>query len=98
MRGLFIGVLALALSALDAGGSGYEIQTADVGAMGTANAGRAAMARDASTIFGNPAGLALLERAMVTTNATVLDLTVRFRDVNSRAAISASGRWKALTR
>lgn len=55
--GLGLGLIALALGAARASAGGmwvYEIATPDVA---TASAGRAALANDASTAFGNPAGM-----------------------------------------
>ena len=57
MAGLGLGLLVLALAAPRAWAGGmwvYEIASPDVG---TASAGRAALANDASTAFGNPAGM-----------------------------------------
>jgi long-chain fatty acid transport protein len=46
-----------------AGGYLYELGTPD---LGTAAAGRAALAQDASTVLGNPAGMTRLERSQLT--------------------------------
>jgi long-chain fatty acid transport protein len=40
----------------------YEMGTPD---LGTASAGRAALAKDASTVFGNPAGMTKLDRSQL---------------------------------
>jgi len=61
-RGAWLGIV-LILLASPAGAGGlwlYEMGTPD---LGTASAGRAAMALDASTAFGNPAGMTKLERS-----------------------------------
>jgi long-chain fatty acid transport protein len=58
----WLGIVLILLSS-PAGAGGlwlYEMGTPD---LGTASAGRAAMALDASTAFGNPAGMTKLERS-----------------------------------
>ncbi|MGH2570112.1 MAG: OmpP1/FadL family transporter, partial [bacterium] len=56
-------LVTLAAGAARSGGiAWYEIGTPDVG---TASAGRAALAMDASTAWGNPAGMAFLEGTQV---------------------------------
>jgi len=53
----------------------YEMGQAD---MGTATAGRAAMARDASTAFSNPAGMTRLDRSQLTAAGLLLDVNIEF--------------------
>jgi long-chain fatty acid transport protein len=60
---LAFSVTLLASSARAAGGYLYELGTPD---LGTAAAGRAALAQDASTIVGNPAGMTRLDRSQLT--------------------------------
>lgn len=59
--------LAIAIAATSSHGlaSGFAINEQSVSAMGTAFAGRASAADDATTVFGNPAGMARLEREQV---------------------------------
>jgi long-chain fatty acid transport protein len=61
--GLITYVTLLASSVQAAGGYIYELGTPD---LGTAAAGRAALAQDASTVLGNPAGMTRLEHSQVT--------------------------------
>ena len=53
----------------------YEAGAPDVG---TANAGRAALAKDASTAGGNPAGMARLDRSQLLTAVQPLLVRVKF--------------------
>ena len=55
-----IGVSLIASSAWAGGAYLYELGTSD---LGTAGAGRAALAQDASTAAGNPAGMIRLEHS-----------------------------------
>ncbi len=77
-RQLFIAVLFVILSATPvwSGGIGlYEIGAPDTG---TAAAGRAAHAQDASTAFGNPAGMTKLERSQILIGIQEIILTSQF--------------------
>jgi long-chain fatty acid transport protein len=56
------GVMLSASSAMAAGFWIYEMGTPD---LGTASAGRAALAKDAATVFGNPAGMTSLDRSQL---------------------------------
>src|SRR5262245_50725921 len=53
----------------------YELSTPD---QGTAAAGRAAMAKDASTAYGNPAGMARLDNTQFMLGAGALVLQSQF--------------------
>jgi long-chain fatty acid transport protein len=53
----------------------YEMGTPD---LGTAAAGRAALAKDAATVFGNPAGMTSLDRSQLLVGAQVAVGDVRF--------------------
>jgi long-chain fatty acid transport protein len=76
--GLALGVSLLASSARAGGLYLYELGTPD---LGTASAGRAASAQDASTVLTNPAGMTRLERSQMTaTLMTVLPSTQFDRD------------------
>jgi len=56
--------LTISFSSVWAGGAYlYELGTPD---LGTAAAGRAALAQDASTVVGNPAGMIRLDRSQLT--------------------------------
>ena len=69
-------VLAITSTSTHAGGLWlYETGSPD---MGTATAGRAAMARDASTAGSNPAGMTRLDRTQVMATALGLDVQAKF--------------------
>ncbi|HEX5078720.1 MAG TPA: outer membrane protein transport protein [Geminicoccaceae bacterium] len=55
-------VATVASPAMAAGFWAYEMGTPD---LGTASAGRAALAKDAATVFGNPAGMTRLDRSQL---------------------------------
>lgn len=57
--------LALASAASHGFASGFAINEQSVSSMGTAFAGRSSSAEDASTVFGNPAGMARIKREQV---------------------------------
>ncbi len=52
--------------------SGYKLNEQSAAGMGTAHAGRAAMAEDASVVFYNPAAMTELDRAQITTGFTYI--------------------------
>jgi len=53
--------------------SGYALNEQSVSAMGTAFAGRSSAAEDATTLFGNPAGMSRLEREQVAGGFALID-------------------------
>ena len=84
---LFYVVLSLTIFVPSVWGGGtwlYEAGTPDVG---TANAGRAALAKDASTAGGNPAGMARLDRSQLLTAIQPLLVRVKF-DASSKTTHS----------
>jgi len=78
LKGL-IGITSLTLALTTQASAGglwfYEQSTPD---QGTAAAGRAAMARDASTAYGNPAGMALLDSTQLLVGAGALIIQSQF--------------------
>lgn len=64
LRAAALAVLASALAA-PAHAAGLWVTEMATPDLGTAAAGRAAMARDAATVFGNPAGMTTLDRSQV---------------------------------
>ena len=62
--GLVLCATCFATAAWAGGAYIYEVGTPD---LGTAAAGRAALAQDASTVIGNPAGMTRLDRSQLTT-------------------------------
>ncbi|WP_237882823.1 OmpP1/FadL family transporter [Pseudomonas sp. PGPR40] len=65
--------LAVALASTQIFASGFALNEQSISGMGTGFAGRSSSADDASTIFGNPAGMSRLKREQVTGGAALLD-------------------------
>ncbi|CAI8917033.1 outer membrane protein transport protein [Pseudomonas sp. fls2-241-R2A-110] len=65
--------LAVTLASTQIFASGFAINEQSISGMGTGFAGRSSSADDASTIFGNPAGMSRLKREQVTGGAAFLD-------------------------
>lgn len=82
--------LALAVSAISTHslGNGLAINEQSVSGMGTAFAGRASAAQDASTLYGNPAGLSKLKRTEVVAGMAMIDAKV---DIDDSSAETSEG-------
>src|SRR5262245_25083027 len=93
--GPIIGVaLCLSLLAVSAWAGGaflYELGTPD---LGTAAAGRAAMAQDASTVVGNPAGMTRLDRSQLTGSMYTIIPSMQF-DRNAGTTFSGGNGFNA---
>ena len=80
----------LAATAFDpgtAGASGFALLEQSASRLGTAFAGTAAAADDATTVFFNPAGMTQLEgRQLAAGLASGIEITSEFRDAGSTAA------------
>ncbi|MHC8340246.1 OmpP1/FadL family transporter [Pseudomonas sp. HLT2-19-2] len=76
--------LAVALASTQIFASGFAINEQSISGMGTGFAGRSSSADDASTIFGNPAGMSRLKREQVTGGAAFLDAHTDISDASSR--------------
>ena len=74
-RALLAGVMLSAAPAMAAGFWIYEMGTPD---LGTASAGRAASAKDAATVFGNPAGMTSLDRSQLLVGTQLVYGDVQF--------------------
>ncbi|MGE8398986.1 MAG: outer membrane protein transport protein, partial [Burkholderiales bacterium] len=61
--------LAVALASTQLFASGFALNEQSISGMGTGFAGRSSSAEDASTVYGNPAGMSLLKRDQVTVGA-----------------------------
>ena len=64
--------MTVSLASVSSFASGFAINEQSVSGMGTGFAGRASAAVDASTVFGNPAGMARLQHEQATGGATLL--------------------------
>ena len=67
--------------------SGFAIQEYSVKDLGMANAGFAANANDASTVYSNPAGMTRLKTTTVTAGAHYIIGTANFQDQGSTSAL-----------
>lgn len=76
--------LAVTLASTQIFASGFAINEQSISGMGTGFAGRSSSADDASTIFGNPAGMSRLKREQVTGGAAFLDAHTDISDASSR--------------
>lgn len=75
--------LALAIFATSVAGTsfagGFSLSEQSVSAMGTANAGRASNAQDASVVYNNPAAMHLLKRAQVSQAVAFIDAQTKIK-------------------
>ena len=75
--------MATSLASVSVFASGFAINEQSISGMGTGFAGRASAADDASTVFGNPAGMARLKREQMTGGVTVLNASTDISNVSS---------------
>src|SRR5689334_12872437 len=64
--------LAVVLASSNVFASGFALNEQSVSGMGAGFAGRSSSAEDASTVFGNPAGMSRLKREQVSVGAATL--------------------------
>ena len=81
-----VGAAVLSLSAGQAFGAAFGLQTQNASALGHAYAGGAAAAEDVSTIFYNPAGLVRLQSTQFVVSANVVCPSIKFHDSGSQHA------------
>lgn len=101
--GLAVGT-ALLVTATSAHGSAFALLEQSASRLGTAFAGTAAAADDASTIFYNPAGMLELDEAEIAIVASGVDIGSEFRNANSQPALGQplgveggdAGGWNAI--
>jgi len=65
--------LSVALASTQLFASGFALNEQSISGMGTGYAGRSSSAEDASTVYGNPAGMSLLGRDQVTVGVATID-------------------------
>ena len=76
--------LAVALASTQIFASGFALNEQSISGMGTGFAGRSSSADDASTVFGNPAGMSRLKREQVTGGVAFIDAHTDISDASSR--------------
>ncbi|MGF6554367.1 long-chain fatty acid transport protein [Pseudomonas sp. S30_BP2TU TE3576] len=81
----FTGAAAILSVSTSASANGIALNEQSASSAGTAYAGRSSSALDASTIFGNPAGLTKLKRAEISGGAAVVSVSDDISDAQSSA-------------
>jgi long-chain fatty acid transport protein len=84
-------ILAVAMASSHVFASGFALNEQDVAGMGTGFAGRSSSAENASTVYGNPAGMARLEGQQVTGGVAAIDASTNIKDVSGRSSGSNKG-------
>lgn len=88
VRAAAMSILLIAALPVAAGAAGFQLMEQGASGLGRAYAGAAAVADDASTVFFNPAGLALLERGEVVAVASAIDHAA---DFTATTAVDVAG-------
>jgi len=83
--------LAVAMASSHVFASGFALNEQDVAGMGTGFAGRSSSAENASTVYGNPAGMARLEGQQVTGGVAAIDASSNIKDVSGRSSGTNKG-------
>ncbi|WP_095106960.1 OmpP1/FadL family transporter [Pseudomonas sp. Irchel 3E20] len=83
--------LAVMMASTQVFASGFAINEQSISGMGTGFAGRSSIADDASTVFGNPAGMSRLKREQVTGGIALLDAHTDISDVSASHPGSSKG-------
>jgi len=87
-----VGAAGFALAAGHALGAGFALQESNGSGVGNAYAGGAAAAEDASTLWGNPAGMSKLDRMQLVAGLDFVTPSFKFRDDGSvRASFQTLG-------
>ncbi|MCP2066268.1 UNVERIFIED_ORG: long-chain fatty acid transport protein [Pseudomonas reinekei] len=72
--------LAVAMASTQLFASGFALNEQSISGMGTGFAGRSSSADDASTVFGNPAGMSRIKRQEVTGGLAAIDASSDIKD------------------
>ena len=81
---------SLATASCNGFASGFALNEQSISAMGTAFAGRSSSADDASTLFGNPAGMARLKRDQISLGAAVIHAKSDIHPANGHSPLGSS--------
>ncbi|RON26900.1 OmpP1/FadL family transporter [Pseudomonas lini] len=87
----FTSAMALLSASSIAGANGIGVNEQSASSAGTAYAGRSSSALDASTIYGNPAGLTKLKRSEISGGAAVVSVSNDISDAQSSASGTNEG-------
>ncbi|MFK3799361.1 MULTISPECIES: OmpP1/FadL family transporter [unclassified Pseudomonas] len=74
--------LAVTLASTQLFASGFALNEQSISGMGTGFAGRSSSADDASTVYGNPAGMSRLKRQQVTVGVAAIDAKTDISDAS----------------
>jgi len=83
--------LAVALASSQVLASGFALNEQSISGMGLGFAGRSSAADDASTVYGNPAGMSLLKREQVTGGVAAIDASTDISDTRGRGNSTNKG-------
>ncbi|MCI0994012.1 transporter [Pseudomonas sp. ICMP22404] len=83
--------LAVTLASTQLFASGFALNEQSISGMGTGFAGRSSSADDASTVFGNPAGMSRLKRQQVTGGLAAIDASTDINDASGSRTGSNDG-------
>lgn len=90
---LTVAILAAGFAA-QASAAGFALSEQSVSANGTANAGRASDAVDASVVYNNPAAMHKLKQAQITTNVSFIDADTKIKNQVVAGGATAGGNSK----
>jgi long-chain fatty acid transport protein len=83
--------LAVTLASTQIFASGFALNEQSISGMGTGFAGRSSSADDASTVFGNPAGMARLKGQQITGGIAAIDASSDISDTSGRSSGTNKG-------
>ncbi len=83
--------LAVAMASSHLFASGFALNEQSVSGMGTGFAGRSSSADDASTVYGNPAGMSRLNGQQITGGVAAIDASTDIKDASGRPSGSNKG-------
>ncbi|MFL1415987.1 OmpP1/FadL family transporter [Pseudomonas fildesensis] len=83
--------LAVAMASSQLFASGFALNEQSVSGMGTGFAGRSSSADDASTVYGNPAGMSRLNGQQITGGVAAIDASTDIKDASGRPSGSNKG-------
>jgi long-chain fatty acid transport protein len=89
--------LAVTLASTQLFASGFALNEQSISGMGTGFAGRSSSADDASTVFGNPAGMSRLKRQQVTGGFAAIDASTDISDASGTQSGTNKGDMVPLT-
>lgn len=83
--------LAVAMASSHVFAGGFALNEQDVAGMGTGFAGRSSSADNASTVYGNPAGMSRLEGQQITGGVAAIDASTDIKNASGRSFGSNKG-------